>query len=466
MGAPARRVRRRRAGHGLQRPPGRRPGPRGRRGAHAARRAARLAGRGRRGLRARRALPRPRPPPGRRRRRPWAEIGTWFAAQAAELRARMGFALALTVWETIAWRSTYRWPRERGYRKRVLAAADRFLPATERARDALLLEGVAPERITVSPPGIDLDHFASAPGPSQPPAKHRILSAGRLVWEKGHQDVLRAFAALRRVLAGTVHTDVELLVVGDGPSASAWSAMRASSASPTASSSAPPSPTTPCRRSTPRPPRSCSRACPRAGGRSSSAWSSSRPSPPARRSSPARRARSPRSSAPTGRSSPPATGSASPRRWATRSPARRRRAPRSTARALSASPSAAAAERLRAIYAELLARGALAEAPGERVAVAVAHRGRERAPALGEGERLEEEDGEDEPAAQRAQRARQRQVALGDRDRVAHAVVQGVRGGALAAGRGRHAVPRERSGTNQISKPAARARQLQSTSST
>jgi glycosyltransferase involved in cell wall biosynthesis len=121
------------------------------------------------------------------------------------------------VWETIAWRSTYRWPRERGYRKRVLAAGDRFLPATERARDALLLEGVAPERITVCPPGIDLDHFASAPGPPQPPAKHRILSAGRLVWEKGHQDVLRAFAALRRVLAGTSHTDVELLVVGDGP---------------------------------------------------------------------------------------------------------------------------------------------------------------------------------------------------------------------------------------------------------
>jgi glycosyltransferase involved in cell wall biosynthesis len=127
----------------------------------------------------------------------------------------MGFALALTVWETIAWRSTYRWPRERGYRRRVLAAGDHFLPATERARDGLLLEGVAPERMTVCPPGIDLDHFASAS--AQPRTTHRILSAGRLVWEKGHQDVLRAFAALRRVLAGTGHAEVELLVVGDGP---------------------------------------------------------------------------------------------------------------------------------------------------------------------------------------------------------------------------------------------------------
>jgi glycosyltransferase involved in cell wall biosynthesis len=146
-----------------------------------------------------------------------AEIGTWFAAQAAGLRQRLGFSLALTVWETIAWRSAYRWPRERAYRRRVLAAADRFLPATQRARDALLLEGVAPERMTVCPPGIDLDHFASAPRPAQPPPAHRILSAGRLVWEKGHQDVLRAFAALRRVLAGTDHREVELLVVGDGP---------------------------------------------------------------------------------------------------------------------------------------------------------------------------------------------------------------------------------------------------------
>jgi glycosyltransferase involved in cell wall biosynthesis len=146
-----------------------------------------------------------------------AEIGSWFAAQAAGLRRQVGYALAITVWETIAWRSTYRWPRERGYRRRVLAAADHFLPTTERARDALLLEGVAPERMTICPPGIDLDHFASAPAPAPAPAKHRILSAGRLVWEKGHQDVLRAFAALRRVLAGTDHADVELLVVGDGP---------------------------------------------------------------------------------------------------------------------------------------------------------------------------------------------------------------------------------------------------------
>jgi glycosyltransferase involved in cell wall biosynthesis len=98
----------------------------------------------------------------------------------------------------------------------VLAAADRFLPTTARARDALLLEGAAAERIVVCPPGIDVDRFALARSP-RPPAdgSHLVLSAGRLVWEKGHQDLLRALALLR--LRG--REDVRALIVGDGPEA-------------------------------------------------------------------------------------------------------------------------------------------------------------------------------------------------------------------------------------------------------
>ncbi len=142
-----------------------------------------------------------------------AEIGTWFSAQAARLRERLGFKLVLTVWETIAWRDTYRWPRERGYRRAVLPRADLCLAATERARDALLLEGVAPDRVEVSPPGIDLGRFAAAGAGGE----RLILSAGRLVWEKGHQDVLRALAALRQGIGVAPRADVRLLIVGDGP---------------------------------------------------------------------------------------------------------------------------------------------------------------------------------------------------------------------------------------------------------
>jgi glycosyltransferase involved in cell wall biosynthesis len=145
-----------------------------------------------------------------------AEIGTWFSAQAARLKSRLGFRLVLTVWETIPWREAFRWPRERRYRREALAAADLLLPATERARDALLLEGAAAERIRLSPPGLDVDSFAAAGDP--PPAeRHRVLSVGRLVWEKGHQDVLRALAALRDGRVGAARHDVEVTIVGSGP---------------------------------------------------------------------------------------------------------------------------------------------------------------------------------------------------------------------------------------------------------
>jgi glycosyltransferase involved in cell wall biosynthesis len=123
----------------------------------------------------------------------------------------------VTVWETIPSRDTYRWPRERGYRRAVVGAADLYLAATERAREGLLLEDVPAERIVVCPPGIDLERFGGAV--AQPPGdgRHRLMSVGRLVWEKGHQDVLRAFAAIRRGMVGRVRDDVTLLVVGSGP---------------------------------------------------------------------------------------------------------------------------------------------------------------------------------------------------------------------------------------------------------
>ena len=160
-----------------------------------------------------------------------AEIGTWFTAQAADLRDELGFRLVVTVWETLPWLSTYRWPRERAYRRAVLPEVDLCLAATQRAADTLLLEGVPAAKIEVAPPGIALERFAAARAGSDPHATAvgsdpsataggltpPVLSAGRLVWEKGHQDVIRAVAALRRGLVGEPRPDLRLLVVGDGP---------------------------------------------------------------------------------------------------------------------------------------------------------------------------------------------------------------------------------------------------------
>jgi glycosyltransferase involved in cell wall biosynthesis len=135
-----------------------------------------------------------------------AELGVWFAAQPAELKARLGLRLVLTVWETIPFRDTFRAFRGRRQRRISLEQADLFLAATERARRCLLLEGAPEERIVVSPPGIDVERFRSGPAPGGGP--HLIVSPGRLVWEKGHYDVLRALA----VLGG----DHRLLIVGAG----------------------------------------------------------------------------------------------------------------------------------------------------------------------------------------------------------------------------------------------------------
>jgi len=143
-----------------------------------------------------------------------AELGNWYSAQAARLKATLGFKLVVTAWETLPLRDSYRNVRTRPYARSVLAAADRFLATTERARDALLLEGAPPQRVTVCEPGIDVQSFARARD-ARPPAdgSHLVLSAGRLVWEKGHQDLLRALALLRLRGRG----DVRALIVGDGP---------------------------------------------------------------------------------------------------------------------------------------------------------------------------------------------------------------------------------------------------------
>jgi glycosyltransferase involved in cell wall biosynthesis len=143
-----------------------------------------------------------------------AELGNWYSAQAARLKARFGFKLVVSAWETLPLRDSYRNLRTRPYARDVIRAGDRFLPATERARDALLLEGVSAERTAVCPPGIELERFATA-RTARPPddGSHLILSVGRLVWEKGHQDLLRALALLRR----DGRTDVRALIVGDGP---------------------------------------------------------------------------------------------------------------------------------------------------------------------------------------------------------------------------------------------------------
>lgn len=148
-----------------------------------------------------------------------ADLSFWFAADAARRRARHDFRLVQTVWETLPMLAAYRNHHARRFRERVLAGTDVFLPTTQRAALALELEGVAKERMTVCPPGIDTSRFATPAGTTRPD-EHIIVSPGRLVWEKGHQDVLRALALLHRGIVRTPGGEVvqpRLAIIGAGP---------------------------------------------------------------------------------------------------------------------------------------------------------------------------------------------------------------------------------------------------------
>ena len=146
------------------------------------------------------------------------ELSYWYAADPARRKPRHRYKLVLTVWETLPLLDAFRNKYAKTYRQQTVPAADLFLAVTERARAALLLEGVAEERIEVWNPGIDLERFERGARPDPAPAEHVLISPGRLVWEKGHQDVMRALAALRRGLVpAPADARPRLLVVGDGP---------------------------------------------------------------------------------------------------------------------------------------------------------------------------------------------------------------------------------------------------------
>lgn len=148
------------------------------------------------------------------------EVGPWYSGQAAKLRPSSAFRLVVTIWETIPLLEAYRRRRARAYRAATLAHTDLFLPTSERGRMVMRLEGVADERIQVCPYHVDTATFAATPRVVGDPDQPLIVSPGRLVWEKGHQDVLRAAALLHRGIvtrADGASLCPRVLIVGQGP---------------------------------------------------------------------------------------------------------------------------------------------------------------------------------------------------------------------------------------------------------
>ena len=147
---------------------------------------------------------------------------TWlFSYQASVIREKFGKKLVCLQWENIPF--AY---EESGEMKELKAAvrkrADHFIAVTERAKEALVLEGVDPGRITVIPMGIDTDRFMPDDTLREACRKElgisrderMVLFTGRMVWEKGVYDFVHA---AKLAHSSTGKAPVRFVMVGKGP---------------------------------------------------------------------------------------------------------------------------------------------------------------------------------------------------------------------------------------------------------
>ncbi|MBE0602222.1 MAG: glycosyltransferase, partial [Deltaproteobacteria bacterium] len=146
---------------------------------------------------------------------------TWmFSYQAAEIREKTGKKLVCLQWENIPFAYEER-EEMKAQKEAVRSRADHFIAVTERAREALVLEGVDPGRITVIPMGIDTEWFRPDGGLRDScrrelgiiPGEFVVLFTGRMVWEKGVFDLVHA-AKLVKAEPGGV--PVRYVMVGKG----------------------------------------------------------------------------------------------------------------------------------------------------------------------------------------------------------------------------------------------------------
>lgn len=140
-----------------------------------------------------------------------AETANYYSLQAIRARQKGLVAkVGVTCWENIPFaREDY--PASRELKEKVRSEADHFLAVTEGAKRALMKEGVAEERITVIPMGVDIKKFKSK---FKVKDELKILFVGRLEEEKGVWEILEAFKTLR-----SDYKDIKLIVVGQGTEA-------------------------------------------------------------------------------------------------------------------------------------------------------------------------------------------------------------------------------------------------------
>lgn len=139
---------------------------------------------------------------------------TWYPYTAQAIKT--GIPTIVMEWENIPFNVEGRpYSKIKEYNRENAA---HFVAITQKAKEALITEGVKADRITVIPAGLDCETFKPTEKDNQlaktlnlSSDSIRILFVGRLVPEKGIFDLLEAFSMLLKSTQ-----NVELMVVGSG----------------------------------------------------------------------------------------------------------------------------------------------------------------------------------------------------------------------------------------------------------
>ena len=126
-----------------------------------------------------------------------AETFTPYTHQAVQLRKQGKIAkLICTCWETIS-HNNEKFSRLRKWKSEACKYVDIFHTPTERAKQALIAEGVDPTKITVIPYGVDLARFTPhLPGVARKARRPVVLTVARLEKEKGMETLERVASQL------------------------------------------------------------------------------------------------------------------------------------------------------------------------------------------------------------------------------------------------------------------------------
>jgi glycosyltransferase involved in cell wall biosynthesis len=148
------------------------------------------------------------------------EQSFFFTWQVASRKPRFGFRILVTQAEV----NPYWYPPVVAKRAEIVRSrADLFIARSNRARAALICEGVKSEKIRVIGHGVDIDRFR--PGPRNAELcsslgidrnRFIVLFVGRLVWTKGLYALVDAAKLLSREPVFR-RRDPLFLIVGDGP---------------------------------------------------------------------------------------------------------------------------------------------------------------------------------------------------------------------------------------------------------